>query len=1278
MIKNIWAIFKQKRNIVLYLLTATLLCSLLSPAFIKSLVRADAVSDLQGAGAKAFPTDQINDLHLNFSGDGRSIVATGTHGGSVVGGGSLPPAKFNFDDTFKVYIPDKDTKSSLDALFGTHNVSPYLSPGFASPCESVNILSFTPKGPLNSDKLDAYVDDITLAPNQPYNVIYCTGSIQSSCPISDAQKQLGGYELSCNATFSQRYALKIDNSPDPGVGSAGGNDQWYEAATSSPAVLPKSSFDRFTFISPLEIVDTQQNYSNGKPIVYKILNPDQVFNHDGGDQLFNDGVQFYWPVKDDGKTLWDKQGSSCLGGFAVETFSQDQWKNYAPYGSIFQIPTFSSGSDQKCYFGKTQSNVVIATISHYNSHLSGLGVDDDTLANNWRLDDTVLSNPDGKNRRMFYALFYWINDRTIGSFGNGGQNVMRSDTEANAITSSVQGLHSSEGTPRFYTACQTTPFYPFIEVPYNLNSSATDLDTDSSNTKGYTWIENNGSMKNLYQGNDGKCLTGQEIKNNWIGSVPYPPYAYIAYPSLASNNKAGHLGDDALLAIANKPPNAQSDIPVAHVDCDWSANPLTWFMCPLLDLTQRIINQVGGFITDQLEIDANKYFTTDSSNPIYQAWNGVRLISLSMLVIIALIMVIAQALSLEFVDAYTVKKVLPRLAIAVIAISLSWELLRLSVILSNDLARAVQSLILTPFGDLKNASIGGGQVSLAAVGGLVASQALGILGALSFLVTAAAALLIAFFAIILRQMLVILLVIVAPLAIIASILPNTQKLWKIWHESFFGALLVYSIITGFIVLGQVFGKIAEVGAGAAGPWIALVATYIPYFLIPKAFTMASGLVGTLGGMVNDRSRGVFDRLKKSRQGIVANRGARAKAGGIYGTNTRRGRFGNKLAGSVFEPHNYATLYGSKALGAMGFANNPLARRSSQIMGKIQNAKVEQSQEVFQHLNQNDFNDKAYQALTGAHRFKGNQISGQYAGKSTREALEAEGLWGKAPQTYEQYKRMGEILSNSDDDTESIGGRALMGQAGYLSTLNSSEKTNQASVIAAGAMGWSQHGFASADDLAAVHDRLAYDAAPGQRVGEQMAGALISRAQLFGQEKRLDAKLGYGDTRTEVNEKGERRAKSVLQNPKRLTDLIKTIKPHDYIGAKGGSIEDLAFDKDENGDWIRNADGSRKAREGGLLAVARGEAIGGDGKPVSADHQKAVRDAILQGASVFGGGDPDAKAAWLEMSRQAGLEDTVKEFDKREEERRRLEGTSGRPGAGSDPTAPYVPPTGLPG
>lgn len=53
--------------------------------------------------------------------------------------------------------------------------------------------------------------------------------------------------------------------------------------------------------------------------------------------------------------------------------------------------------------------------------------------------------------------------------------------------------------------------------------------------------------------------------------------------------------------------------------------------------------------------------------------------------------------------------------------------------------------------------------------------------------------------------------------------------------------------------------------GLFGLFVQITAYIAPYFLIPAAFRAGMGAFGALTGIVNDRSRGLFDRAKKGRQ-----------------------------------------------------------------------------------------------------------------------------------------------------------------------------------------------------------------------------------------------------------------------------------------------------------------------------------------------------------------------------------------------------------------------------
>ena len=100
-----------------------------------------------------------------------------------------------------------------------------------------------------------------------------------------------------------------------------------------------------------------------------------------------------------------------------------------------------------------------------------------------------------------------------------------------------------------------------------------------------------------------------------------------------------------------------------------------------------------------MQVDVKSVFnrSTDTGKAYYKAWNSFRVLGIAIIVIAGLIMVISTALGFEFFDAYTIKKVLPRILVAIIGISLSWWLLEWLAELTNDLGVGVRSLIYFPF-----------------------------------------------------------------------------------------------------------------------------------------------------------------------------------------------------------------------------------------------------------------------------------------------------------------------------------------------------------------------------------------------------------------------------------------------------------------------------------------------------------------------------------------------------------------------------------------------------
>lgn len=364
-----------------------------------------------------------------------------------------------------------------------------------------------------------------------------------------------------------------------------------------------------------------------------------------------------------------------------------------------------------------------------------------------------------------------------------------------------------------------------------------------------------------------------------------------------------------------------------ELQCDPAvSSSIGWALCPIVHGINAGVGQLDNAITSLLTVDATKTFDTRTAtgNGYYQAWQAFRGFALAFLFLAGLVMVISQAMGFEILDAYTVKKVLPRLVMAIIGIALSWEIMKFFVSLTNDLGDGIRAIIYYPFNKASlpgHLYLGGGQAFAISLITTSAVFALTAVGLLSFALTAALAVGVAFLVLIVRQLIVIVLILFAPIAIACSILPNTQSVYKLWFESFTKAMLMFPIIVAFLAIGRVFA-VTSAGAdiahvAAINQLIAFAAYFLPYFLIPLTFSLAGGAMRTIGGKFNDSGRGGFDRLKKFRGNKAAEAANKSKNFSRFSEKSKIGRGLNNAAGIVSNP-------GSLLHGRAGVA----ARRAS--------------------------------------------------------------------------------------------------------------------------------------------------------------------------------------------------------------------------------------------------------------------------------------------------------------------------------------------------------------
>jgi hypothetical protein len=363
----------------------------------------------------------------------------------------------------------------------------------------------------------------------------------------------------------------------------------------------------------------------------------------------------------------------------------------------------------------------------------------------------------------------------------------------------------------------------------------------------------------------------------------------------------GGVGQENLEQIL--PVNTSSGAIETEGNCESAVDfAFNFILCPLLEAGNEMISWIDDRIISMLSVD-NKYYNDDQGR-VKGAWANIRNVAYVVLIPVMLLMVIGTALQLSFVDPYTVKRAMPRLITAVVFISLSYDICRILIEITDVVGRGIAGLIAAPFGGMDaltldsifNPGLGSATLALGVLGGLaygttryaksgqksvfeLISGQIAVAGWISIAIgigIVALTMLTIFLLLSVREMMIVFLVVISPVAIIAWIFPGNDKPWKLWWGTFNKLLLLFPIIMGFIAVGRAFASIVATADNADpvfGTLIKLVAVVGPYFFIPKAFQMAGGAFANIAGIVNNREKGIFDRARK-KQGDFRERAAK--------------------------------------------------------------------------------------------------------------------------------------------------------------------------------------------------------------------------------------------------------------------------------------------------------------------------------------------------------------------------------------------------------------------
>jgi hypothetical protein len=338
-------------------------------------------------------------------------------------------------------------------------------------------------------------------------------------------------------------------------------------------------------------------------------------------------------------------------------------------------------------------------------------------------------------------------------------------------------------------------------------------------------------------------------------------------------------------------------------DCESGDFSFNWALCPIFDGTNSVTHWIFTnliqplLMTNPICLDASANPTCD--NTIFKIWSGFRIYGDIFLVIVLLVIVFGESIGGGMIDAYTAKKVLPRLLLAAILINLSIYIVSLAIDITNVVGGGIGQLLTAPLHNqgaftIQPNGITQGAIAVFGAGGmLVGAFALGVTGIalllVGLIITGAIAMIGIFVTLILRQTIILALLLISPVAFALWCLPNTQSWFKRWWDTLFQMLLVYPMIIVLFAVADVMSYVTQHNGtgGVLASIVAFMLLIIPLYLVPFTLRSSNRLMGAIHGAVSSAGKQV---------NAVTGRRAIGAAGQEVGKNWEATKAGNRFRG----------------------------------------------------------------------------------------------------------------------------------------------------------------------------------------------------------------------------------------------------------------------------------------------------------------------------------------------------------------------------------------------
>ncbi len=340
------------------------------------------------------------------------------------------------------------------------------------------------------------------------------------------------------------------------------------------------------------------------------------------------------------------------------------------------------------------------------------------------------------------------------------------------------------------------------------------------------------------------------------------------------------LGDEDVVSDGSSDQGGDDSGDTETDPCYAGAGAMGWLLCPVINSLDGLL----GWVYDKVENQFLKFHSDDifGSGAVLDAWSKMQIIANIMFAGFFLFVIYSQITGVG-ISNYGIKKILPKLIVTALSINLSYILCVAAVDLSNILGVGLKAMLESGLGvSAGTGASTGSVVGSYAVGGITTVAAIGValylnpglvVTFLLFLATCAISVIFLWLILVLREVIVILGVVIAPFAFVTCMLPNTEKIFKMWFDMMKAMLLLYPICSLVVGAGNFAGRVLS-GIGSSNSDLsstfnlaAMIAQVAPFFFIPSILKGSLKGLGTLSAKLAQGQRFVrgntVDRARNS-------------------------------------------------------------------------------------------------------------------------------------------------------------------------------------------------------------------------------------------------------------------------------------------------------------------------------------------------------------------------------------------------------------------------------